>query len=72
MRLFIGHHFFLAMSMLAAEPEPLSPAALAVSPDGKVLYVACTTANRVVCFDITNRNLLHSISLPDAPTGLTL
>ncbi|MCX7826954.1 MAG: hypothetical protein N2689_15580, partial [Verrucomicrobiae bacterium] len=31
--------------------EPLSPAALVASPDGKTLYVACAAANRVLRFD---------------------
>jgi YVTN family beta-propeller protein len=72
MRLFTGFLFFLTLSILAAEPEPLSPTALAVSPDGKVLYVACATANRVVCFDTANQTNLNSIPMPESPMGLTL
>jgi YVTN family beta-propeller protein len=72
MRLFIGFLFFLTMSLLAAEPVPLSPTALAVSPNGKVLYVACATANRVVCFDTANQTVLNSIPMPESPMGLTL
>jgi YVTN family beta-propeller protein len=72
MRRLTGFLIFLTMSLLAAEPEPLSPTALAVSPDGKVLYVACATANRVVCFDASNQTVLNSIPMPEPPMGLTL
>ena len=72
MRLFTGLLFFLTMSMMAEEPEPLSPTALAVSPDGKVLYVACATANCVERFDTAKRDVLKSIPMPDPPMGLTL
>jgi YVTN family beta-propeller protein len=60
------------MGMLAAEPEPVSPTALAASPDGNILYVACATANKVLFFDTTRRMVLKSIPMPDMPMGLTL
>ena len=72
MRWLTGFLFFLTLSILAAEPVPLSPTTLAVSPDGKVLYVACATANRVVSFGTTNRDILNSIPMPEPPMGLTL
>ncbi len=67
-----GFLFLLTMSMLAAAPEPLSPTALAASPDGDVLYVACATANQVLLFDTTQRTVLKSIPMPEPPMGLTL
>jgi len=72
MRLFTGLLFLLTLNMAAAELEPLSPTALAVSPDSKLLYVACATANCVLCFDSTKRDILTSIPMPESPLGLTL
>ena len=72
MRLFSGFLFLLTIGLAAAEPVPLSPTALAVSPDGKVLYVACATANEVLYLDLTNRNILNSIPMPEPPMGLAL
>lgn len=37
---------------LSAEQTYLSPADIAVSPDGSALYLACATANRIQRFDI--------------------
>lgn len=50
----------------------LSPCALAAAQDGKHLYVACATANRVQCFDLESRKVTGFIALPSQPTGLTL
>jgi len=54
------------------ETSPLSPAALAASPDGKLLYVACATAGRVAVFDASARKIARTFSLPGPPTGLAL
>lgn len=72
MRLLSGFLVFLTISMAAAEPVPLSPTALAASPDGKVIYVACATANCVLCFDTAGRKVLNSIPMPASPMGLAL
>ncbi len=55
----------------AAEPT-LSPAALAVSRDGKSLFIACATARQVVVFNVASRRITSKIAVPDEPTGLTL
>lgn len=71
-RLFPVFLFLLAIGLAVAAPDPLSPSALSVSPDGKVLYVACATANRVVFFDTAKQTVFKSVSMPEPPLGLTL
>ncbi len=56
----------------AAAPAYLSPAALAASPEGKTLYVACATAEEVAVFDVASGKVTRRISMPDPPTGLAL
>jgi YVTN family beta-propeller protein len=72
MRLLSGLLVFLCLGMARAEPVPLSPTALVASPDGKVLYVACATANRVLFLDPSHRKILNSISMPASAMGLVL
>ncbi|MGA3285597.1 MAG: c-type cytochrome [Verrucomicrobiota bacterium] len=57
---------------MTAESEPLSPTALTSSSDGKALYLACATANRVLCFNVAKQKVLDSIATPDSPSGLAL
>lgn len=57
----------------AADAAPwLSPSALVAAPDGKSLYVACATGNRLLVVDPQSRQVTRSIPLPDSPTGLAL
>ena len=71
----------------AASCQYLSPAALATSADGKTLFVACATGNRVLCFDVAERktftltaDLFHqdgrgeipSVAMPASPSGLAI
>jgi YVTN family beta-propeller protein len=65
-------HLLTVGILTATEPEPLSPTALAASPDGKVLHVACATANSVLFFDTAQRSVSKSIPMPEMPMGLTL
>lgn len=63
--------------MLLPQPDArtadlLSPTALAASPDGKTLYVACATAGRVAVFDTGTRKITRTIVVPDSPQGLAL
>jgi YVTN family beta-propeller protein len=53
-------------------PEGCSPSALAVSPDGRTLYVACAAARRVEIFDTTRREVTGAFAVPSTPTGLAL
>ena len=50
----------------------MSPAALVATQDGRTLFVACATANRVLRFDTATRSVTATISLPDPPLGLVL
>jgi len=56
----------------AVDLVPLSPTALVASSDGKALYLACATANRVLCFDLAKQKVSDSITMPEPPSGLTL
>lgn len=50
----------------------LSPTALAVTKDGKSIFVACYTANRVLRYDTAQGKVLDTISMPAPPSGLAL
>ena len=50
----------------------LSPVALAASPDGKKLFVACATAARVLTLDLATGGVADFIRTPPAPTGLAI
>ena len=56
----------------AAEVSPLSPCALAASPDGKSLYVACATGSQVVVLDVDAGKISRRFGLHAPPTGLAL
>lgn len=53
-------------------PEALSPVALAASPDGQVLYVACPSAGQVLILDARERQIRRRFTLPGEPSGLAL
>ncbi len=50
----------------------LSPDALVAMPDGKTLFVACATANRVGLLDTPSRKIVATIAVPQPPSGLAL
>ena len=50
----------------------LSPSAIALSPDGKRLYLACETASEVGIYDIAGREIVRRIEVPAEPNGLAL
>jgi len=50
----------------------LSPAALTAAPDGRTLYVACATGNRVLRLDLDSKRVKKLITLPASPSGMTL
>jgi YVTN family beta-propeller protein len=68
----LGFLLLAIVNVAMAQTVPLSPSALALSPDGKVIYVACATDNRVLCFDTAQRKVAGSISMPESPSGLAL
>lgn len=52
-------------------PHP-SPRDLVASPDGKLLYVAEATANRIAVFNLTKKTVTDRIALSGPPSGLAL
>lgn len=50
----------------------LSPASIAVAPDGKELYIACETGHRVLVVDLASRRVMRSFATAGVPTGLVL
>ncbi len=63
------------IAVFFASPEPdsyLSPTALAATKDGKTLFIACATANRVLCLDTASRKIVDAIAVPQPPSGLAL
>jgi YVTN family beta-propeller protein len=60
-------------SVVAAnKPAWLSPTALAASPNGEKLFIACADANRVLVFDVSARRVVDAITVPPSPTGLAI
>jgi YVTN family beta-propeller protein len=55
-----------------AEPSYLSPSALVATPDGKRVFVACATANRVLAFDPVSERVIKTLALPASPLGMAL
>lgn len=63
----------LAMGQKASPPpEPLSPAALAVTPNGKSLWVACATGRQVMEVDATTQRILRKVAVPGAASGVAI
>ncbi len=62
-----------AVADTAPTPSPdQSPVALAASPDGNHLYVACATANQVLAVDLPRQVIAQRFTVPGAPSGLAL
>ena len=61
-------------SLAASLPQPgvLAPVALAASPDGTRLYIACAAANQVAVFDLATRAVTKRTAVPHLPSGLAL
>jgi YVTN family beta-propeller protein len=59
-----------------SDPEPaaadVSPTALAVAKDGRMMYIACATAGQVLVFDTTQQKVTRHIPVQPAPLGLAL
>lgn len=73
----LGKNLMLTVSLImmlhaASSRTYLSPAALVASQNGKTLYVACATANRVLCFDLSNRTVAANITMWASPSGMAL
>ena len=62
-------------AMPPAQPagtSELAPAALAASPDGRTLYIACARAAQVLVFDISRRHITSTLPVPGEPSGILL
>jgi YVTN family beta-propeller protein len=61
------------VSLTAWQPAGMTPSALALSPDAKRLYIACSGANAVAVADVTGQRTVPLGFLPTAwyPTGVT-
>jgi YVTN family beta-propeller protein len=54
------------------QPGSLSPVALALTPDGARLFIACASANEVAVFDVAQGAVTEHIAVPPTPSGLAL
>ncbi len=61
-----------AVAASPQKPSYLSPTALAVTSDGKTLFIANATANQVAFFDTASAKTTRTVSVPEAPSGLAL
>ena len=55
-----------------SKSEWLSPTALAVTADGKTMFIAYATANQVAVFDIAAGKVSTTIEMPASPLGIAL
>jgi len=55
-----------------AAARDLAPTALALSPSGQNLYIACAAAKQVLVLDPAHRQVTRRIALPGEPSGLVL
>ncbi|WCJ60274.1 c-type cytochrome [Fontisphaera persica] len=62
----------IIVGMAAGAAEYLSPVDLAASPDGRTLYVAAHTANKLLVYDVVRKEVTRRVTLPAPPTGLAL
>lgn len=56
----------------SAASRPLSPIAMTASADGRTIYIACATGDRVQVFDTASRQVIRFIATPPNPTGVAL
>jgi YVTN family beta-propeller protein len=61
-----------ALSTSPADAAPAAPSAIAASPDGRNLFVACAAANRIAVFDLRSNQVARLLPLPDSPSGLAV
>jgi DNA-binding beta-propeller fold protein YncE len=50
----------------------LSPTALAATGDGQTLFIACANSRQILYWDVVGRKVVHNVTLPLPPSGLTL
>lgn len=71
LRICVGLHLFINL-LYSATPEYLSPSAIAKSPDEKILYIACSTAAKILAFDVNSEKVSRIYSLKQNPSGITV
>lgn len=62
----------VAKGMANEDANPLSPTALAVTRDGKTVFVCCATKNRVLQLNGSTCRIEASLMVPGCPSGITL
>jgi len=55
-----------------ADAPWISPSVLVAAPDGRTLFVAGTTGNRVLTVNLATHKVSQTIAMPSPPTGLAL
>jgi YVTN family beta-propeller protein len=61
-----------AASGKGARPTWVGPVALAASPDGAQLFVACAGSSEIAVVDLSSHRVVRRTPLPDTPSGLVL
>jgi YVTN family beta-propeller protein len=64
--------FLLQGSFLVSGPEYLSPLSVLADKEGRIAYVAMSSANRVAMIDLQTGLTIRNINISDNPTGLAL
>lgn len=54
------------------KPKYLSPNAMAVSPDKKIIYICEQTAKQIDLFSVQSNKVTESFKLPNEPTGIAV
>ena len=62
----------LACALEAKTSDYLSPTAMTATSDGKTIFIACATANRILEFDTVRKKVLNYITVSASPSGLVL
>ncbi|MDF7806143.1 beta-propeller fold lactonase family protein [Pontiellaceae bacterium B12219] len=61
---------FAALSTIAQ--TYLSPNKVALSQDGKTVYLTAETANQLLSFDLSTKKVSQTVPLPGSPSGMTV
>jgi sugar lactone lactonase YvrE len=56
----------------AFSADYLSPSSIAISPDEKVLYIACSTAAKVIAFNVEKESVTKTYQLKENPSAVAL
>ncbi len=65
-------HLFSARPSDPSDGGVLGPAAMAVAPDGRTLYVACRDGRKLLAVDAHAGAVTRSVRLPPAPGGIAI